>query len=374
MAIYELNNIRKDANYSNGKLKSTSPVVKVFNGMAQGVELNSLISSTITKENLDNSVNYIKSLGDKAQNGDSAAIAELNAMRRFIIEPLLLEEVKMLGIFGSYQSLAFGDSIERETSVLAGEKSRIQAPNGDVVYPTWMRDKYTVPSVTISGGYAIDYRAIANGEMSKENQGMEQVRVDIRNQAALYVVKTVYAAIKAATGVKYWSEAATIVQASLDRIVNGVRRFGPTSILGAYAAVSQVNSLVGWSDGASIHIAAAAMEEIRKDGLVGSYKGSLVREIANPFDLTATQVVGANKEFVPLMPDGLLFILPTGGKSPVMTWTRGGLTSLTGNDVSTGRVMTRFDLEVAADVAKGHEFEIGLMNDTNLSSVASFAI
>jgi hypothetical protein len=47
---------------------------------------------------------------------------------------------------------------------------------------------------------------------------------------------------------------------------------------------------------------------------------------------------------------------------------------MTGNDISTGKVLTRFDLEVAADVAKGHEHEIGLINDTNLSSAASYAI
>ena len=302
MATFELNNIRKDADYSNGSIKSTSAVTKVFNALAQGVELNSLTKNNVTEAEINASVSYIKKLGERAQSGDCAAMSELNAMRRFIIEPLLLEEAKLLGIFGNYQALAFGDSIERETSVLAGEKSRIQAPNGDVTFPSWVRDTYTVPSVTISGGYAVDYRAIALGDMTRENQGMEQVRVDIRNQAALYVVKKLYAAIKNATGVKFWAEAAGIVQLSLDNIVKGVRRFGPTSIIGSYAAVSQVNSFAGWSDGASIHISDAAMEEIRRDGLIGAYKGSVVREIANPFNLTETTGSGASKIFVPLLP------------------------------------------------------------------------
>jgi hypothetical protein len=367
MANFELNNIRKDADYTSGKINSRSPVVEVFSRMAKGMDVGTVKAA-------DQAVEYIKGLGTKAMNGDATAAAELNEMRRFVIEPLLLEEAKLLGIFGSYQALAYGDSIEREVSVLAGEKSRIQAPNGDVTFPSWVRDTYTVPSVTISGGYAVDYRAVSLGDMQKENVGMEQVRTDIRNQAALYVVKKLYAAIKAATGVKFWAEGAGIAQASLDRIVNGVRRFGPTSILGSYAAVSQVNAFVGWTNGVSFGISDPAMEEIRKDGLVGMYKGSIVRELANPFNLTETRVVSTIKEFVPLMPDGLLFVLPTGGKSPVMTWTRGGLTSMTGNDISTGKVLTRFDLEVAADVAKGHEHEIGLINDTNLSSAASYAI
>lgn len=372
MATFELNNIRKDADYDNGKITANHKGVEVFSAMAQGKDLSHISND---KNVINNAVEHIKDLGKKASCGDYFAAAELNALRRFVIEPLLLEEAKLLGIFGTYQPLAFGDSIERETSVMAGEKSRIQAASGDLTFPQWKVERYAVPSVTISGGYLVDYRAISLGDMARENQGMEQVRVDIRNQAALYVVKKLYAAIKNATGVKFWAEASGITQASLDNIVKAVRRFGPTSIIGSYAAVSQVNSFVGWSDGVNVHgISDAAMEEIRRDGLVGMYKGSTVREIANPFNLTETTGSGASKTFVPLLPDGLLFILPTGGRSPIMTWTRGGLTSMTGNDVTTGKVMTRFDLEVAADVAQGHEFEIGLMNDSNLSPAADYAI
>lgn len=373
MSIYELNNVRKDSDYSTGKIKNTSAVTKVFTGLVKGVELNSL---GLNDKEVNESVAYIKKLGERAQAGDGMAISELNAMRRYIIEPLLLDEINLLGIFGNYQALAFGDSIERETSVLAGEKSRIQAPNGDVTFPTWMRDTYAVPSVTISGGYAVDYRAISLGDMAKENTGMEQVRTDIRNNAALYVVKKVYSAIKAATGVKYFAEEAGIVKTSLDRIVTAVRRFGPTSILGSYAVVSQLNGFAGWSDSTNTYhgIADAAMEEIRRDGMLASYNGSFVREIPSPFNLSKTTTVSGNKTFETLMPDGLMLVLPTGGNSPVMTWSRGGLTSLTGNDISTGRVMTRFDLEIAADVAKGHEFEIGILNDTNITAASTYTL
>lgn len=34
---------------------------------------------------------------------------------------------------------------------------------------------------------------------------------------------------------------------------------------------------------------------------------------------------------------------------------------MAGNDVSTGSVITRFDMELGADVTKGREFEIGLV-------------
>ena len=34
---------------------------------------------------------------------------------------------------------------------------------------------------------------------------------------------------------------------------------------------------------------------------------------------------------------------------------------MTGNDIETGTVKTRFDMEIGADVVKGREFEIGMI-------------
>jgi hypothetical protein len=45
------------------------------------------------------------------------------------------------------------------------------------------------------------------------------------------------------------------------------------------------------------------------------------------------------------------------------------LTSFSGNDVHTGKVITRFDLEVGCDVAKGREHQIGVFYDTNLGGL-----
>lgn len=360
----ELNSIRRDSDYGNGRVTKESPVVEIFGAMARGENLSRFGAKA------DKAVNYIKELGEKANNGDGSAMSELNAIRRFNIEPLLLEEIKLLNIFGAYTPVAIGESIEREVYNHTGDMSRMQAPNGDVTFPAIKKEVYPVAPVTISGGYVVDYRALAAGNAQRENEGMEQVRRDIRNKAALYIVKTVYNAVKNATGVKYWGEAAGITQTALDNIVKNVRRFGKTTIVGDYATVSQINNFAGWTDGTHFGISDAAIEEIRKTGLLGMYKGSVVRELENPFNLTEVK----DGNFVPYLPEGLLFVLPTGADSPIMTWNRGGLTSMTGNDVATGHVMTRFDMEIAADVAKGREFQIGLLNDTNLTPVSEYAI
>ena len=363
---FEMNNVHKDV--GNPEIKRTSPVVEVFSAMVNGRELPSFKDAEVA----DKAVAYIKELASKAGNGDLTAAAELNQIRREILEPAVLEEMKMLGLFGSYQQLGAGDTIEREIWNVAGGAARMQALNGDVRVPMHVATRYTVAPISIGAGYQVDYRTLSDGDASRENAAMQQVRTEMLNMATDYVIKKIYNAVKNATGVKYFAEAANISQQSLDDIVKAVRRFGPTTIMGAYAVVSQINNFVPYSNGTVTGISDAVMEEIRKNGLVMNYKGSLVRETPAPYDLTKLNASGT--DFATLLPEGLLFVLPGGFRSPVATWTVGGLTSFSGNDVSTGRVLSRFDLVVAADVAKGHEYEIGLLNDTNITSAASMAL
>ena len=82
----------------------------------------------------------------------------------------------------------------------------MQAAGQDVTFPVIKKKRVPVATTTISGGYAVDYRKAALGDMSDENELQEQVRVQIRNKAAKYVVETIYNAIKNAKGVKYFIE------------------------------------------------------------------------------------------------------------------------------------------------------------------------
>ena len=65
------------------------------------------------------------------------------------------------------------------------------------------------------------------------------------------------------------------------------------------------------------------------------------------------------------MPQGLLFFLPQRSVSPLQVFLRGGLTTMTGDDIVTRQHLTRFDMELGAGVAEGMEDQIGLISDTN---------
>lgn len=363
MATIELNSVKKDI--VTDKLRRTSPVVEVFSAMVDGRD--------VSKCNMANaSVKYIKELASKAAEGNPVAISEINSIRRLYLEPLVEQDIKLLSNFGNYKRLGFEDSLEIETYTYEGEKSRIQAMNGDVTFPIMKKTKQSVPTITISGGFAQDYRRMQMGDMSKEAEALAQIRTDIRNKAVVYIITTVYESIKAATGVKYFSEEAGLTKTNTDKILTNVRRIGKPAVMGSYALLSQFINWVGYSglvDGNVITgISEKIMNEINETGLMGKYNGNLLREIPNPYDFTKFNTDGTN--FETMLPDGLGFVLPSGTKSPIGIVTRGGITSCTALDVSSGHLISRFDLEVGAIVVEGREFEIGVIHDTNLDNLA----
>lgn len=361
---YELNNLRKDSDFLNREMRATSVISEVFSAMVNGNDVGAI-------KGADKAVNYIKELGARAENGDFGAVAELNTLRRFTIEAPLLKEMKLLGIFGSYQAVGFDETIEREVYKHVGEKSREQAASGDVVFPAITKEVYPVPTFTVSGGYAVDYRRVALGDMSKENEGMEQVRIDIRNKAMRAIVLKIYEAIHNATGVKYAFENAGLTKAGVDGVLTKIRRFGRPTVIGDYAILSQFTPWAGYVGSINSNtitgISEAQMNEIAQNGLLGMYNGAVLAEIENPYDETTLNAAG--NDFETMLPAGLGFIVPTGAKSPIATYTRGGLTSFTGNNVKNGKIETRFDIEVGADLAKGQEYKIGMFLDSNISSL-----
>lgn len=365
MNTFELNNLRKDADYFNNKFTKSSPVVEVFSAMVNGQELSRFGKTA------DKAVAYIKDLGSRAENGDFNAVAELNTLRRFVVEAPVMEEIKLLSVFGSYKPVGYDETIEREVWNYAGEFSREQANGGDVPFAVPIKETYPVGTQTISGGYAVDYRRVALGDMSKENEGLNLVKTDILNKAVLAIVKKVYKAIKDATGVKYTAEMAGLTKSGVDEVLTKVRRNGRPTVIGDYALLAQFTPWAGYvgtiNSNTITGISEKAMNEIAANGLLAQYNGALLAELPNPYNEFALNSDGTN--FKTLLPAGLGFIIPTGVQSPIATWTRGGLTSFTGNDVKTGKVCTRFDLEVACDVAKGQEHKIGTIYDSTIGGL-----
>jgi hypothetical protein len=152
-------------------------------------------------------------------------------------------------------------------------------------------------------------------------------------------------------------------------MLKSMRRYGKVNIAGDYSVVSQFNDFAGFKQFSADEIRYAnniVAEEIRQTGLVSMYNGAFVTELPNAINWTQLNKDGTDYDLY--MPQGLLFFLPRGSVSPLQVFLRGGLTTMTGDDIVTRQHLTRFDMEFGAGVAEGMEDQIGLISDTNFDA------
>ena len=193
---------------------------------------------------------------------------------------------------------------------------------------------------------------------------MAQVQTDMNNKGVAYVFDVIKSALKNNTEFKegYKEYDSVPTQTQVDGMINRVRKLGKVGIAGDFSLISGICDWNGYKTVGSTPIPffnATQVDEIARTGLNGFYKGSALIEIENPYNF-AKPLADKSGFDTYYNPNDLWFIAQ-GVNSPVNIFRRGGITTMTGNDVETGTVKTRFDMELGADVVKGREFEIGLL-------------
>lgn len=361
MSIYEINAVNVKQDVDTQRIKKNSPIVEVFSALSRGVD------AKVDAKTKDKAVETIKEISSKAKDGDHTAVSEMNTIVRFAIEPKLLEAIQLLSFMGSYKQIAYNEAAMMKTYNYESVDARFQASSGDVPFATYNFREYPIPTQTISSGFSIDYRELESGNFDGTTaEGMNQVIIDMQNKGVYYAMTKLYEGLKNAKGVKHFAEAAGIAQASVDDMLKIMRRYGKVSIMGDYSAVSQLNGFAGYKTFGANTIpfgADAVADEIRKTGLLSYYNGANVVEIPNAFNWTKMNADKSSYELY--MPEGFLWMIPTGNVAPLQMFLRGGLTSMTADDIVTRQHMTRFDMEIGAGLAEGMEHMVGLISDTN---------
>jgi hypothetical protein len=141
---FELNNAKRDSQFATGQVNAKSPVVEVFSALVKGEEIAKFGAKG------DKAVKYIQDLATKAAMGDQMSISEINEIRKFVIQPKLLQEIKLLGIFGSYTPLAWGDTAYLEKITYNNVKADIQAEGQDVSTAFKRKSKTSIASASVS--------------------------------------------------------------------------------------------------------------------------------------------------------------------------------------------------------------------------------
>ena len=115
----ELNNVRKSEVEVKNK-KAFDKVVEICSALFAGKDVSKY------GKDVDAVVSKMASLGEAASNGDTKAVAEINTVVKFIIQPKLLEATKVYNFLGNYHELAYNELPKVKTYSYEGIDSRIE--------------------------------------------------------------------------------------------------------------------------------------------------------------------------------------------------------------------------------------------------------
>lgn len=318
----------------------------------------------INSQKKDSVARYLASTGSRAAAGDVAARVELSEIVKFIIEPHLRTQMKALDYLGHYQKIGMDKTAVIRVPSYEGVEARVQATGGSFPFGATKWTEQTVNTTAITAGVRINYRALSSGNFDGSiAEEIAQAQTDMFNKIVLYTLGILRDRLKKATGVKFYSEySGAPTKQGVDEMLTAMHPFGKVNVVGDYTMLAAINGFQGFKEiGANTvpFYSEEMVNDINKTGLYGWYNGAVLSELPNPYDLT--RPLADNSGFEKYYDENTSYFIPSGNNSPLWMFERGDLSTMTGNDVNTGDVLTRFDMEFGADVVKGREYQIGMI-------------
>jgi len=316
---------------------------------------------------VDTVIDSIKTLASAAQDGNAQAKAEINAIRTITIQQPLEKRLVINSAMGTVTKCGLNEEMRYEVYELQGDKSRVQASSGSFVFPTVKKRTGIMTTKTATGGVVVDYRELASGATDGMAMANEQVLTDIINQMVLSHLTALRSGITAATTLKNYAEG--ITKTNVEDVRKKARRFGTSvTILGDYSAVNKLGDYANFSivaAGTEFRFPEYVMEEIMKTGLIKIYKGSIVVELPNSYNMVDLNTAG--DFYAPMLPTTDLWFLPQGKIAPLQIGLRGGLTSMTATDLNTRSEVTRYDVEYGNYLVPEYIPTVGYIYDAALA-------
>lgn len=353
----ELNSLQKSIN-------TKTRGVEIFSAMCEGKDVSKY------GKDVDKVSTYMKAKGTAAVNGDAKAQAELNAITTEMIEAPLMKRLNVLDFMGEKINVGYDEVVKYKVYNIEGKMSNWQAVNGSFPFATYTYKTKTMDTGNITGGVLVDHREFMSGNCDAIQTLNEQTVTDMMNKVFYKVQMDLYNAFKDAKGngkIVNFEESDGITKTAVDSVLKRAKRFGNVSITGDYSVVSQLADLAGFKvdTTGAVRFSEAVMEEIRKTGLLKTYKGTPIVEIPNAFNFTKLDAEG--KFYDTYLPEGLLYFLVSGAMSPLKIGFKGGLQSMAGQDINLRADVIRYDLEMGTAVIDEYLPSMGLVSDTNFA-------
>ena len=226
-------------------------------------------------------------------------IAQLVA---YTVDELQQRELDFMNQIADIKNIAIGDKAVFNLKT-GGIKAYIQA-KGSTTKRSYVADRQvSVDTVEISARPAIHIVDLRAGRVNMADLIREANR-EITNKKLALVETTLHNAIDDYSS-PFYAYGTGVVKNTLDAQLNYFRRLGPVTILGDYAAVSQLAPLTGMAfSNTQTQRSNELLNEYNENGFIGRYNGIDVMVMANAYqDYTTTPVLAT--DWLCILPGGV---------------------------------------------------------------------
>ena len=272
------------------KVNRDSKLVKVLAAQARNERLDSNV--------VEEANNIISELAQDLNPQNRHEIAQTVA---FTVDELQQKELDFLNRVADIKNIGYGDKAAFNVKT-GGIKAVIQA-KGATTPRSYVADhQILVGTKEISARPAINIVDFRAGRVNMADLIREANR-ELTNKKLGVIEGVLHDAIDNFQG-PFYGTGNGIVQATLDAQINYFRRLGPVTLLGDYAAVSQLAPLTGMAVNANTNqFSGNLIDEHNNNGFIGRYIGNEVLSMNNAYEEGST---------TPILSEDWIYILPGG--------------------------------------------------------------
>ena len=329
--------------------------MNVLTNIVMGTETNSADKDRVLRT--------MHSLLTLANEKNHDAQIELNATNTIVLKKALNKRIELLKKMTFAKEVAitepYEDRINFKYNYKVGNSAKIQDRAASFPFATFAEGYATMKLQNVTAGVAGNYYRMGKENIATWSEQINSCIIDMYNQAEAHMFLTGYTMIaESPLDIKLFNiGVGGLSKQAVDSAISKLRRVSgqPPVIYGTYTMVEQMEKWQGWDDGSGTNMFSdELMDEVRRTGFVGIYRGCLIMRINEGIDedKVVTDLSG-KKWFGTEIPEGIMYIVPTTLRSEadkVMHFAVGNLKTMQGTNVNDATIGQRFDMDFGATI------------------------
>ena len=226
----------------------------------------------------------------------------------YTVQELQSHDLDFLSLFGDIKNIGYGDKAMFNIKT-NGIKAYIQA-KGSTTARSYITDRQvTVDTQEISARPAINIVDLRTGRVNFADL-IREANQEMTNKKLVMVESVLHDAIDNYSS-PFYATGTGVVKSTLDGEIAYFRRLGPVSLVGDYAAVSQLSALTGFqmngtptANDAFNQYSDDIINEHNANGFIGRYNGCAVAVMQNGYESGSTTPI-LNPSWIYIVPAGM---------------------------------------------------------------------